>query len=294
MHADEVDIDEPLVRRLLAAQFPQWADLPLDAVPSAGTDNVLFRLGAEMVVRLPRFDGAVGGVEKEALWLPLLAPLLPVPIPIPLAKGAPAEAYPWTWGVYLWLDGENPTTADITDTDALTRDLIDFIDALHHVDLQGGPPARRGAPLEVQDDEARTALAELDGMIDTDAATAAWNQALDTPASSGAPVWVHGDLLPGNLLVRGSRLSGVIDWAGLGIGDPACDMAVAWALLPPRARDDFRVSLGVDDATWARGRGWALSIGLIALPYYKNTNPSFAAVAHHLIHEVLADHRLHA
>jgi aminoglycoside phosphotransferase (APT) family kinase protein len=211
--------------------------------------------------------------------LPRLAPLLPVAIPVPLANGAPAQGYPCEWAIYPWLEGKNLTDEAITDVDALTQDIVQFVAALQRVDLPGGPPARRGAPLTVQDEEARPALDELRGMIDTDAATAAWDEALKTPGWSGPPVWIHGDLLPGNLLLQGGRLSGVIDWAGLGVGDPACDMIVAWGLLPPAARDTFRDALGVDDATWARGRGWALSIGLIALPYYKETNPGLAATA---------------
>lgn len=289
MHTDEIDIDESLVKRLLIRQFPQWARLSLEQVPSSGTDNALFRLGDQMVVRLPRINGAVEGVEKEAAWLPLLAPLLSVAVPLPVAQGEPDDGYPWAWGIYRWIEGENPTTAAITDLESLTRDLIDFITALHQVDLPDGPPAHRGSHLEFQDEEARLAIAELGGMINTAAAAAAWDQALDTPPWSGAPVWVHGDLLPGNLLVRNGQLIGVIDWAGLGVGDPACDMIAAWALLPALARDRFRFGVGVDDATWARGRGWALSIGLIALPYYRDTNPEFAATARHLIHEALAD-----
>ena len=291
MHADEIDIDEILVRRLLTTQFPQWAELSLQAVPSTGTDNALYRLGEDMVVRLPRTQGAVAGIEVEARSLHLLAPLLSVPIPVPLAKGKPSETYPWVWSVYSWLPGKNPMPGRLEDTDAFTRDIIHFIEALHRVDLPEKEPARRGGSLEMQDDEARAALTDLEGIIDTDGATAAWNDALDIPEWNGAPVWVHGDLLPGNLLVHNGRLSGVIDWAGTGIGDPACDMIVAWSLLPPQARESFRHGLGVDDATWARGRGWALSIGLIALPYYKETNPEFAAIADHLIREALADHR---
>ena len=168
--------------------------------------------------------------------------------------------------------------------------MADFVKALHRVDLAGGPAARRGRPLaEVQDEEARAALAELKGMIDVDAATAAWNAAIQAPPWTGRPVWVHGDLLAGNLLLEGRRLTGVIDWGGVGIGDPACDLIVAWGLLPRDLRPAFRAKLGVDDETWARGRGWALSIGLIALPYYKDTNPVLAATARQLIREVLAD-----
>ena len=288
MHADELEIDEALVRTLLAGQFPQWADLPIERTPNWGTDNAIYRLGGDMAVRLPRIHWAVGGGDKDFQWLPRLAPHLPVAVPVPLAKGAPAEGYPWEWGVYPWLEGENPA-ADRVDPSALTRDAVQFVNALHQVDLAGGPPTRRGESLEGQDESARVALIALEGMIDTVAATAAWDAALETPTWSGPPVWIHGDLLPGNLLVRGGRLTGVIDWGLLGVGDPACDLIIAWGLLPGKARSVFRAELGVDDATWARGRGWALSIALIALPYYRDTYPVFADVARHLIREVLAE-----
>lgn len=251
---------------------------------------LVYRLGVDMVVRLPRIQSAVESVDKEHEWLPRLAPHLPIAIPVPLAKGTPANGYPLQWGVYSWLQGENPTTDSIIDVDSLTGDVVHFVDALHRIDIPGGPPSHRGAPLRVQDEEARSALSQLTGKINTDAATSAWDEALTIPQWSGAPVWIHGDLLPGNLLVQAGRLTGVIDWAALGMGDPACDLVVAWALLPPAARDAFRVALDVDDATWVRGRGWALSIGLIALPYYTETNPGFAATARHLINEVLADY----
>jgi aminoglycoside phosphotransferase (APT) family kinase protein len=176
MHADEVDIDEFIVRRLLTTQFPQWAELSIEPVASAGTDNALFRLGHDMVVRLPRIHGAVGAAYKESQWLPLLAPLLPVAIPIPLAKGTAAEGYPWEWAVYRWLEGESATVDGIADIDFRMGDIAQFVDALQQVDLPGGPPARRGSPLTVQDAEARAALAGLGGMIDTDAATVAWNE----------------------------------------------------------------------------------------------------------------------
>jgi aminoglycoside phosphotransferase (APT) family kinase protein len=289
MHENELHTDVPLVRRLLAGQFPHWAELPIERVLSPGTSNALYRLGDDMVVRLPRIHWAAGGEDHDFQWLPRLAPLLPVPIPVPLAKGTPAEGYPWDWGIYTWLEGENPTVGVVADSATLTRDVVQFVDALQRVDLADGPATHRGASLEGQDESARAALVALDGMIDTEAATAAWDEALDTPEWSGQPVWIHGDLLPGNLLVAGGRLTGVIDWGLLGVGDPACDMIIAWGLLPADARNVFRAELDVDDATWARGRGWALSIALIALPYYKDTNPGFAAVARHLIREVLAD-----
>ncbi len=291
MHVDEIDTDVSLVRRLIAGQFPPWADLPIEPVPSSGTDNALYRLGADMVVRLPRTPGVVGDVDKDLRWMPKLAPLLPVAIPIPLAKGKPADTYPWEWGIYPWLEGENPDVVDVVDVDALTRDLVRFVDALQRIDLPDGPPSPRGGPLAERDEAARFSVAKLENMIDTDAATVAWEEALGVPGWSGPPIWVHGDLLPGNLLLQASRLTGVIDWSLLGVGDPACDMIIAWGVLPPDAREALRVALGVDDATWARGRGWALSIGLIALPYYKEINPVLATTAQHLIHQVLAEHQ---
>jgi aminoglycoside phosphotransferase (APT) family kinase protein len=290
MHADEVDTDVSLVRRLLRAQFPQWAALAMERVPSTGTDNALYRLGNDMVVRLPRIDWAVEGSRREREWLPRLAPLLPVAIPVLLAQGTPAEGYPWEWGVYEWLEGENPTIDGIADSDSLARDVAQFVDALHRIDLTDGPPATRGVPLAMRDDPTRTAIAALRGLIDTEATTALWEAALQTPPWSRAPVWVHGDLAPGNLLLQGARLTAVIDFAGVGVGDPACDLIVAWNLLPVAARSVFRAALDVDDATWDRGRGWALSVALIQLPYYKDTNEALAANAGHVIREVVADY----
>jgi aminoglycoside phosphotransferase (APT) family kinase protein len=287
MHADEVETDAALVRRLLAAQLPRWAELPIERVASSGTDNALYRLGDDMVVRLPRIHWAVGGVAKDFRWLPQLAAFLPVAIPVPLAKGKPAEGYPWEWGVYRWLEGKNPDVRLLADADSLGADLARFVDALHRVDLAGGPAAGRGVPLKQRDEPTRAAIAALEGMIDTDAATAAWERALRTPVWSRPAVWVHGDLAPGNLLLRDGRLTAVIDCAGVGLGDPACDLMVAWNLLPAEARPSFRARLGVDDATWARGRGWALSVALIQLPYYKDTNPALAGNSRHVIDQVL-------
>jgi aminoglycoside phosphotransferase (APT) family kinase protein len=289
MHPDEVHTDTALVRRLLEKQFPQWAHLPLERVPSSGTDNALYRLGAKMVVRLPRIHWALGAVEKDLRWLPVLAPHLPVAIPVPLAKGAPADGYPWEWGIYPWLEGENPVVGGSPDAEALARDVGRFIDALHRIDAPGGPSAGRGVPLELRDEPTRDAIAELEGMVDTDAVTVAWEAALETRPWPGPPVWVHGDVAPGNLLVDRGRLSGVIDWGGSGLGDPECDLIVAWNLLPTDAREVFRAEVAVDDATWVRGRGWALSVALIQLPYYKDTNPDLAANARYVIGEVLAE-----
>lgn len=294
MHEDEADVDIPLVRRLLVAQFPQWADLPVERVASAGTDNAIYRLGHDMAVRLPRIEAATAQVDKEHRWLPRLAPQLPLAIPIPLAEGRAAHGYPWRWSIYRWLDGKPASTDRIDDLQEAARTVAEFVAALQRVDAADGPtPGEhnffRGVPLAQREGPTRAALERLEGSVDIDAVRTAWQAALEVPEHPGPSVWIHGDLSPGNLLVVDGRVNGVIDLGALAIGDPACDLIVAWNLLPAEARDVFRAALRVDDAEWARGRGWALSIALIQLPYYQNTNPLVAANARHVIHEVLVD-----
>ncbi len=295
MHIDEVDTDASLVGRLLTAQFPQWADLPIAPVHSAGTDNAIYRLGDDMAVRLPRIHWAVGQVDKEQQWLPRLAPHLPLANPIPLAKGIPAEGYPWHWSVYRWLAGENATIERIADLQQAATDLAQFVAALRRIDATGGPSAMdhnlRGIPLTMRDTYTREAIVALQGMIDANAVTAVWEAALRAPEWDRAPVWFHGDLLPGNLLVERGRLSAIIDFGGLGVGDPTCDLMSAWGLFSGKSRDVFRAALQVDDATWARGRGHALSQALIFIPYYLDTNPVGVGHAQCAIDEILADYR---
>jgi len=265
-------------------------------VHSAGTDNAIYRVGADMAVRLPRIENATGQVDKEQQWLPRLAPHLPLAIPVPLAKGTPGEGYPWYWSVYRWLEGENATIERIANPRQAARELAQFVAALQQIDPRGGPHpgvhnSFRGVPLSTRDTETRAAIAELSGVLDTLAVTAAWDAALQTPAWHGPPVWIHGDLSPLNLLVERGRISAVIDFGCLGVGDPACDLQVAWNLLSAETRGVLRAALPVDDATWARGRGWALSVGLIALPYYQSTNPILAGIARRAIDEALADQK---
>lgn len=295
MHKDEVPTDVSLVRRLIAAQFPDWANLSIDPVPSAGTDNALYRLGDDMVVRMPRIHWATGQIAKEHRWLPRLTPNLPLAIPVPLATGSPGEGYPWNWSVQRWLDGDDAMVGNIADLNAAARQLARFVCALQQKDSTGGPPALehnlRGAPLATRDVATREAIAALDGlgMIDADTVTAAWEAAIAAPDWDRPPVWFHGDLLPGNVLVNDGRVSPVIDFGGLGIGDPACDLMIAWSLFAGESRTVFRTELGVDDATWARGRGCALSQALIFIPYYIDSNPVGVAQARRVIDEVLAD-----
>ncbi len=291
MHVDEVETNVALVGRLLAAQFPRWADLPIQPVSSSGTDNALYRLGDEMLVRLPRIHWAVGNVEKEYQWLPRLAPHLPLTISVPLAKGEPGAGYPWPWTVYPWLAGEHSTIDRIADPQQAALDLAGFITALQQIDATDGPPGGRGKPLVLRDEETRQAIAALHGMIDSEAAVAVWETALQAAEWDRAPVWFHGDLLPGNLLFQKGRLCAIIDFGTLGVGDPACDLMVAWNTLPAESRSVFRAALGVDDATWARGRGWALWQALVFIPYYLHTNPVGVGYARRTLAEVLSDHQ---
>jgi aminoglycoside phosphotransferase (APT) family kinase protein len=297
MHADEVDTDAFLVGRLLTAQFPHWANLPIERVLSTGTDNAIYRLGDDMCVRLPRIYWAIGQVDKEFQWLPTLTPHLPLAIPVPLAKGMPAEGYPWRWSICPWLAGETATIERLADPCQAATDLAQFVAALHRIDPAGGPApgthnSHRGVPLAMRDSTTRTAIEKLTGIIDIEAATTAWEAALKTAPWDRAPVWIHGDLMPSNLLVdEGGRLSAVIDFGCLGVGDPACDMMVAWTLFSGESREVFRAALAVDDATWSRGRGWALSWALSYIPYYLDSNPAGVSTAQHTIDEVLADQR---
>jgi aminoglycoside phosphotransferase (APT) family kinase protein len=292
MHRDEVTVDEALVRRLLATQFPEWADLPLEAVEPRGTDNWLYRLGGELVARLPCRERTVATLARERTWLPRLA-LLPFEIPLPVAVGKPGAGYPWTWSVYRWLEGENAVDAPVADLARAAADLAALLEALQRVNPDGGPgPGEenffRGAPLEVFDPRVRADLAQLRGDIDLEAATAVWNEALCAPDPEGPPVWVHGDLDRRNLLTRQGRLAAVVDFGCLGVGDPACDVAVAWKVLSPETRDIFRSALSVDESTWTRARGWVVSQALGAVAYYTpETNPSLVAEARRWLADAL-------
>jgi len=295
MHANEQAIDVALVRRLIASQFPQWAHLDLTPVASAGTDNSLYRLCDEMVVRFPRVPTAVPQVEKEQRWLPQLASALPIAIPAPLAKGAPGEGFPWAWSVYRWLPGNNAMAAPVADKREAARALAEFIGTLRQIDPTGGPEpgahnSGRGVPLATRDGGVRRSLEALRVDLDArtlEAAAAEWQAAIDAPAWNRPGMWIHGDLHGGNMLVDGGRLSAVIDWGCLGVGDPACDLMVAWTFLDAPAREVFRAALDVDDSAWARSRGWALSMALIALPYYRDTNPGLVAISNAILKEVL-------
>jgi aminoglycoside phosphotransferase (APT) family kinase protein len=289
MHPDEVDIDEAMVARLLAEQHPRWARLPLEEVPSAGTVNAIYRLGDGLSVRLPRVPGGAEDVEREYAWLSRLGPRLPLATPVPRAKGEPSADYPYPWMVCRWVDGAHVPVDALDDPERAARDLAGFVATFRAFDPTGAPRGARDGHLVDEDPHVRKAIAASDDLIDTAAVRQAWQRALDAPAWDGEPVWAHGDLLPGNLLAADGRLSAVIDFGCMGLADPAFDVIVAWTYLDAATRDVFRSELGVDDAVWERARGWVLRIGLLALPYYVETNPGFAATARRMVEEVLAD-----
>ncbi len=291
MHADEVDTDVELVRRLLAGQFPQWASLPIEPVPSYGTDHAIYRVGSGLSVRLPRIRYATQQAALEAQWLPRFAPHLPLAVPSQLASGRPAEGYPFPWSVQEWLPGEN-ANGTIGDLVQAAVDLAAFITALHQIDTAGAPPhsrSGRGGPLADRDHDVRQAITQLGRRIDGAAALRSWEESLGAPAWRGSHVWVHGDLLPGNLLVVDGRLSAIIDFGTLQVGDPACDLQAAWNLFAGESRTRFRSELGADDACWLRGRGTVLYQTVMALAYYWDTNPGMVRQASRGLAEVLAD-----
>ncbi|OEV10015.1 aminoglycoside phosphotransferase family protein [Streptomyces nanshensis] len=290
MHADEARTDADLVRRLLRAQFPRWADLPVARLASGGTVNAIYRLGDELTVRLPLLPGGAETVALEAELLPRLAPLLPLPVPEVVAVGAPGEGYPLAWAVHRWIEGRNPVEGDLAEPVQVARDLAEFAVAMREIDLPGGPPAHRGAPLAGEDHATRTAIEALrrtDEPFDADEITTAWEEALAAPEWTGPPCWTHSDLMPSNLLLTGARVSAVIDFGTAGTGEPATDLIPAWNLLPGPARQTYREAANMDDATWTRSRGWALSMAVIQLPYYRHTNPLISANARHVIGEIL-------
>ena len=282
MHIDELPVDDALARRLVDEQFPDWAGLQITRVLPAGTDNAIFRLGDELAVRIPRVDGRTQPGGKEVEWLPRIAPLLPLETHVPVAQGRPSGDFPWYWDVYTWVDGE---TRDALDIDAVqaARDLAGFVAALRSIDPAGAPRGR-GVPLAERDAQARAWLRDDARLL------AEWEKALAVPPWDRPPVWAHGDLDARNWLVRDGRIAAVVDWSCMGVGDPAIDVMVAWKLASAPARVAFREALDVDDDTWARARGWALSQGVGATTYYTlETNRVLVLEGRRWIDDVMSD-----
>ena len=274
MHDAEVEVDGALVLRLLAAQMPDLADRPLTIVEPWGTDNAIWRLGDDLVVRFPRISWAAGQVELEASWLPRLAPYLPVAVPEPLAIGEPGEGYPYRWAVHRWIPGEGAALDRIDDPIAFALDLAEVIRRLHTSPTDGAPPARnRARSVHEYDGATRLAIEQAGHLIDASAALSVWEEALAAPPYTGPSVWVQGDL-EGNCLTSHGRLCGIVDWGSSCVGDPAVDVQVVWSpLFTSESRRAFLDDLEVDDATLARSRGAAINQACAALPYYLNTYP---------------------
>jgi aminoglycoside phosphotransferase (APT) family kinase protein len=289
-----IPFDTDLVRRLVASQFPQWAHLPVRPVVFGGKNNTTFHLGDEMSVRLPSARAYVAQVEKEQAWLPRLAPQLPLPVPEPVGLGEPGEGYPWPWSVYRWIEGETASLERIPDLPQFARDLAGFLTALQAIDVTDGPAGGqhnffRGGPLATYDDQTRKAIEELRASINGAAALAIWEQALAAEWTN-PPVWLHGDVAAGNLLVRDGRLSAVIDFGILGVGDPACDLAIAWTLLHGEARAAFREALPLDQGTWARGRGWTIWKALIVAAGLPGSSEEEMARSRAIIDDLVGEH----
>lgn len=289
----QIDVDVTLARELVCDQFPQWAELAIEPVATGGWDNRTFRLGSEFGLRFPSAEEYAAQVQKEQAWLPRIAPRVPLPIPAPIAVGGPGPGYPWSWSVMGWLEGEDARFASGVQAVQLARDLAGFLRALQRVDPLGGPAAGdhsfwRGGPLETYDAETRRALELLRAEIDSAAAQAIWTSALDV-SWVGDPVWVHGDVAPGNLLVKEGALCGVIDFGCSAVGDPACDLVIAWTYFSGEGRRVFAEGLPLDRGTWARARGWALWKALITIAGIGGTDPNQVERAKLTLEEILDD-----
>jgi aminoglycoside phosphotransferase (APT) family kinase protein len=287
-------IDADLVKRLVAAQFPQWSGLPVTPVEVDGWDNRTYRLGDDLTARLPTAAGYVPAVAKENKWLPRLAPSLPVAVPPILGQGVPGEGYPFPWSVRGWLDGQTADPDRIDDMSQFAISLADFILALQRCDTTDGPVAGehsffRGGPPAHYDEETRRCLAALAGRVDTVRAAAVWDAALATEWV-GAPVWFHGDIASGNLLVADGKLTAVIDFGTSGVGDPACDLVISWTMFSGDSREAFRQAVNQDEGTWARARGWAMWKALLTLSQTVDSDQHLADLNRRVIEEVLTDH----
>ena len=279
LHIGEVPVDGVLAKGLIEEQFPRWRHLPLQRITSTGTDNAIFRLGPNMGMRLPRIAWAASQVDKELEWLPRLAPQLPMAVPMPLGKGEPGPGYPFPWLVYRWLEGEDLEHRRVSDSRRLGQDLAAFVKALESIETTNGPPAgQRGQSLARVAEATRAAIRGLSSAIDGKRATSVWQSALGAQPWRGPMVWVHGDLLPGNVLVNNGRLAGILDWSSAGVGDPACDAMLAWSM-SPEAGAAFRAALNFDAETWIRARGWVVQQAVLFIPYYAKTIPNAVAAA---------------
>jgi aminoglycoside phosphotransferase (APT) family kinase protein len=250
--------------------------------------NAIYRIASYACARLPRLEAGEVGLQREARWLPWLAERLSLPIPEPVGKGRPSAFYPFSWALYRWIEGDTYTDERIGDEEQAARDLAGFVLELRRLDPSGAPFAGR-RPLRELDAATRAALEAARMLIDSGAALAAWDDAVNSAAWDGTAVWIHADLLRPNILISSRRIGAIIDFGMAGVGDPAADVIAAWSVFGPAGREQYRSVLNVDDGTWRRARGFALHQAAIAIPYYVESNPGFAALAQRTIEQVLLD-----
>jgi aminoglycoside phosphotransferase (APT) family kinase protein len=287
-----IKIDVDLVSKLINSQFPEWSNLDIKPVKKSGNDNRTFHLGNSMSIRLPSDLAYVPQVEKEQKWLPILAKQLSTPISEPLAKGLPNKDYPYPWSVNKWVDGETLTLENIGDLNQFANDLGSFLVDLQSIDATDGPLAGehnfyRGGNIGVYDEEFRDAINHTN-TFDKHLLKEIWELALDSKWAK-EPVWVHGDIAPGNILIKNGRLFAVIDFGILGVGDPSCDAAMAWTFFDESSRKTFKNALNFDEDTWNRARGWALWKTLITYNYNEKFNKTIADESFNMIKVILND-----
>ena len=287
-----LDINPQVVSSLLEQQFPQWARLPVVPVEPGGWDNRTFRLGDALTVRLPSAECYSEQIEKEQRWLPWLAPQLPLAVPVPLALGQPGAGYPWRWSIHRWIEGETVSSASNADLQSLATELARFLATLQGLDATNGPVPgshnfHRGGALSVYDEQTRRAIELLGKEIDATCASEIWDAALAT-SWDRAPVWIHGDVAAGNLLLKDGRLHAVIDFGCCAVGDPACDLVAAWTIFDASSFQIFREGLQLDAATWQRARGWALWKALITLLEERQTHAPTADSTRTLIAKIVS------
>ena len=293
LHDDEPDTGVGVVRTLLSSQVPRLAGLPLELLTNTGTDNALYRLGPSFVVRLPRIVGAARGLAAEVEWLPRLRKRLPVAVPELVHAGEPTAGYPYPWAVLAWLDGTDAWASRDHHGwfgSDLGHDLGTTVRELRAIPIEDAArraPGTRGGPLSALDDRVRWWLDRADGLLDVPAVTRVWEQCLEAADYAAEPILLHGDLIPGNLLVDRGRLSAVIDWGGIGAGDPAQDLNPAWSVLDPEGAATFREVVGGDTQTWARARGFVLEQSIGGVIYYTSRRHPLADVMSRTLSRVI-------